>query len=72
MFSLTCLGMSGIQLSSELMKEVSELSQGGAHEEEPETLSIDFISDSSVSGSITFNAPSMPGEYRLFVYVYDV
>ncbi|WP_185964558.1 glycoside hydrolase family 2 TIM barrel-domain containing protein [Aliikangiella marina] len=55
----------------ELMKEVSELSQGGAHEEEPETLSIDFISDSSASGSINFSAPSMPGEYRLFVYVYD-
>lgn len=55
------------------MKEVSVRSQGGHHEEEPETLPVNILSAKAGEDyiEIEFKAPSEAGEYRLFSYSYD-
>lgn len=55
------------------MKEVSVRSQGGHHEDIPETLPVEVLSTQAGEGSveIEFVTPSAVGEYRLFAYSYD-
>lgn len=55
------------------MKEVTIRSQGGHHEEEPETLPVNVLSAKAGEDyiEIEFAAPSEAGEYRLFSYSYD-
>ncbi len=50
----------------ELMPESTDLKWGGDHENRPETL---FRADGKAE--MTFSAPTVPGAYRLFVYVND-
>ena len=52
-----------------MMTEVTERSQGGARETEPETIRLEILSDSN--GELVFISPAEKGEYRLFAYVYD-
>ena len=52
-----------------MLKEVKERSQGGARENEPEAL--DFIRIEEKDGALSFMAPQIEGDYRLFVYVRD-
>ncbi len=52
-----------------MLKEVTQRSQGGAHEDEPEGINFSILSEKE--GEITFFTPSETGEYRLFAYVYD-
>ena len=52
-----------------LMEEVGTRSQGGAFEAEPAYVDLDILSDEG--HTIQFQAPSSPGEYRLFCYIYD-
>lgn len=53
----------------EILPEVplDKQSDGGDYEPRPETL----FSEKGVNSSVTLSAPENPGEYRLFVYVYD-
>jgi hypothetical protein len=53
----------------EILPEVplEKQSDGGDYEPRPATL---FEKD-SMEHAITLNAPETPGEYRLFVYVFD-
>ncbi len=53
----------------ELLGEVAERSQGGAHENEPAKISFETISD--LNGELRFVTPKEKGEYRLFSYVFD-
>ena len=52
-----------------ILREVKVRSQGGAHEDEPEVINFEVLSDSN--GALEFRAPAEEGEYRLFCYVYD-
>lgn len=53
----------------QMLGEVAQRSEGGAHEQEPSALAIETISDSN--GELHFVSPKEKGEYRLFAYVYD-
>lgn len=55
--------------SWELRGEVAERSQGGAHENEPDKISFEILSDTN--GELRFTSPKEKGEYRLFSYVFD-
>ena len=52
-----------------ILKEVKVRSQGGAHEDEPEK--VDFEIVSNLNGELKFKVPFDEGEYRLFCYAYD-
>ena len=52
-----------------LLTEVGQRSQGGAHETEPTEVPI--VVQAAEEGKLKFSAPTEPGEYRLFSYVYD-
>lgn len=52
-----------------IQREVKVRSEGGAHEAEPEVISIDIIENKD--GELAFKSPVAEGEYRLFCYVYD-
>ena len=52
-----------------LMQEVKERSHGGAFEKEPDEVPFQF--NPIEKNHIRFKAPLQPGDYRLFVYVYD-
>ena len=52
-----------------ILKEVEVRSQGGAFEQEPE--SIDFEVTKDQNGTLEFITPDKEGDYRLFAYVYD-
>ncbi|MER2492989.1 glycoside hydrolase family 2 TIM barrel-domain containing protein [Catenovulum sediminis] len=52
-----------------LQKEVDVRSQGGAFEQEPETLKLDIRANKG--NEIQFKTPAEKGDYRLYAYVYD-
>ena len=52
-----------------IQREVKVRSAGGAHEAEPESITIEVISDKN--GELKFKSPTSEGEYRLFCYVFD-
>lgn len=52
-----------------VMKEVGQRSEGGAFEAEPGTVEVKVVSDSN--GELRFLAPTEPGDYRLFAFVFD-
>lgn len=53
----------------EVLEEVKTKSQGGAFEKQPTVIPIAILSNEN--GYLTFIAPKVEGEYRLFSYVYD-
>lgn len=52
-----------------LQREVKVRGEGGSFEAEPESITIEVISD--VNGELKFKTPVAEGEYRLFCYVFD-
>lgn len=52
-----------------IQREVKVRSEGGAHEAEPESISLEVISEKN--GELKFKSPAAEGEYRLFCYVFD-
>ncbi len=58
-------------------KEVEARSQGGAFEQEPAEVRVEFsdtriVAESAIlKATMDFSVPSNPGEYRLFAYIYD-
>ncbi|NQU85516.1 MAG: hypothetical protein HQ541_07125 [Mariniphaga sp.] len=52
-----------------ISKEVVERSQGGAREKEPESITLEKLSD--IDGELKFIPPGEKGGYRLFCYVFD-
>jgi hypothetical protein len=52
-----------------LQKEVIERSQGGAFEQEPDSVRIDKMINTN--GELKFKVPKDTGEYRLFSYVFN-
>jgi len=55
----------------ELMKEVDTRSQGGHFEAKPDSVSFAFEPMVDDSTTISWVAPTEPGEYRLYAYVFD-
>jgi len=52
-----------------LQREVKVRGEGGSFEAEPESITIEVISD--INGELKFKTPIAEGEYRLFCYVFD-
>jgi hypothetical protein len=52
-----------------VLEESAAQSSGGDHEETPRTVAASVVD--AGNGAMRFQAPSKPGAYRLFVYVYD-
>lgn len=58
-----------ITLECEIMREATDLGEGGDFESRPESVETQITT--TPEGKISFTAPSEEGEYRLFVYVKD-
>lgn len=58
-----------ITYSWEVLKESTDLKDGGDREERPESINIEIINNKN--GVLQFNAPGTPGNYRLFAYASD-
>src|SRR5690606_26754480 len=58
-----------LQYTWDLKPEATELGEGGDFEPTPE--SIPGLIEEQGSATVTLTAPSTPGAYRLFVYVFD-
>ncbi len=58
-----------IEMICEVMKEATDLGEGGDFESRPESMATNIKCDPD--GKISFTAPEEKGEYRLFVYVTD-
>ncbi len=58
-----------IVIECEIMKEVTDLGDGGDFESRP--VSIETEISCNTDGNITFTAPEEKGTYRLFIYVRD-
>jgi len=58
-----------LEIKCEIMKEATELSEGGDFEARPATVETEL--KCSPEGDITFLAPTGKGAYRLFIYVLD-
>jgi hypothetical protein len=52
-----------------ILSEVKVRSAGGAHEAEPEKVTMDILSDNYME--LVFKSPAAEGEYRLFCYAFD-
>ncbi len=61
--------ISALNVRAEILPEPKELSDGGDYEKRPRT--IDGLIVSVSQTGIVFNAPSISGPYRIFVYVAD-
>ncbi|MCP8899829.1 glycoside hydrolase family 2 TIM barrel-domain containing protein [Gilvimarinus xylanilyticus] len=53
----------------EMLQEVAQRSQGGAHEIRPDAIAMDVLK--KPEGQLIIRAPNAEGEYRMFAYVYD-
>jgi hypothetical protein len=60
-----CFENEELTYSWEIMPESTDLKQGGDHENRPQTL-MEFENN-----PVNFKAPTLPGAYRLFVYITD-
>ncbi|MBS0011484.1 MAG: glycosyl hydrolase family 2 [Bacteroidales bacterium] len=58
-----------VMIDCEIMKEATDLGEGGDHESRPET--IDTPLECDANGKIKFIAPTEKGPYRLFIYLRD-
>lgn len=58
-----------IIIECEIMREATDLGEGGDFESRPEEVATNIICDPD--GTISFIAPEETGEYRLFIYVKD-
>ena len=55
--------------SWEILRESTDLKEGGDKEERPESINIEIITNKD--GALEFKAPNKPGNYRLFAYASD-
>lgn len=67
-FELTRGNPKTVRIEWELMPESTDKRKGGDREARPDSVPIDKISESA--NRLEFAAPSEPGPYRLFLYVY--
>lgn len=66
-----------VEVEWKVSQEVDVRSQGGAFEKEPDTLNVQFGETTLTEApegyqvGVSFVAPEVAGQYRLFVYIYD-